>query len=143
MSARIGSVVCGLVLVTVALVTDAEDSIVLIAGVGIRGGEQIGDYRGVANTWNRIRVQNRLDENLAYRTNAERRIIAIRCKRNDCVSERGVRMGMDDNDLRRRYGTPRKDSPTKLGVYYEYPGIGFEMVNKRVVSIYIYPHAAR
>ena len=143
MNARILSITFGLMFGAVAFATAAQDPIVLIAGVGIRGGLQIGDRSGVADGWNEIRIQNKEDKDLVYRTNAERRVIAIRCRKNACVTDMGVRVGMGEKDVLRRYGAPRKDRRTSQGVYFEYPGVGFDVVNGTVASIYVYAHAAR
>jgi hypothetical protein len=122
----------------------AGEVIYLVPGQGIKGGLQIGSAGQVKDRWNEVRLLNRKeDKDLTYRTNAAREIVAIQCRTSDCVTDQGIRVGMSEKNVLRRYGAPRNETSTNNGVYYEYLGIGFEVVNGTVVAIYIYARAPR
>jgi hypothetical protein len=122
----------------------AGDVIYLVPGLGIKGGLQIGDAGEVKDRWNEVRLPNKKeDKGLMYRTNSARQVIAIQCRKPECVTDQGIRVGMSESNVLRRYGAPRKESPTSAGMYYEYLGIGFEVVNGTVAAIYIYARALR
>jgi hypothetical protein len=122
----------------------AGEVIYLVPGLGIKGGLQIGDAGQVKDRWNEVRIQNlKEDKDLTYRTNTARQVVAIQCRKSACVTDQGIRVGMSEKQVLRRYGAPRNESNTNDGVYYEYPGIGFEIVNRTVVGIYVYARPAR
>jgi hypothetical protein len=117
------------------------DPVVLIAGAGIRAGMQIGDPDGIKDRWNEVRIGNYEDKDLEYRTNADGRVVLIRCRRRTCQTDRGVRVGTSMSELRQRYGAPVKESETVRGIYLEYAGIGFEVVDGMVKVIYVFARA--
>lgn len=122
----------------------AGEVIYLVPGLGIKGALQIGDVGQVKDRWNEVRIQNmKEDKDLTYRTNTARQVVAIQCRKPECVTDQGIRVGMSEKNVVRRYGAPRNESQTNDGVYYEYPGIGFEVVNGAVAAIYIYARAPR
>jgi hypothetical protein len=118
--------------------------IYLVPGQGIKGGLQIGDAGEVKDRWNEVRLPKQKEsKDLTYRTNTARQVVAIQCSKPECVTDQGIRVGMSETNVLRRYGAPRKETPTNTGVYYEYLGIGFEVVNATVVAIYIYARTPR
>jgi hypothetical protein len=122
----------------------AGEVIYLVPGQGIKGGLQIGDPGLVKDRWNEVRLPNKKeDKELTYRTNSARQVIAIQCRKPECVTDQGIRVGMSEKNVLRRYGAPRKENLTNEGVYYEYLGLGFEVVNATVVAIYVYARTPR
>ena len=121
----------------------AGETIYLVSGQGIKGGLQIGAAGQVKDRWNEVPFRNKEDKDLTYRTNEARQVVAIRCRKPDCVTDQGIRIGMSEKKVLRRYGAPRKESLTSNGVYYEYLGIGFEIENAAVAVIYVYARAPR
>jgi hypothetical protein len=121
----------------------AGETIYLVSGQGIKGGLQIGAAGQVKDRWNEVPFRNKEDKDLTYRTNEARQVVAIRCRKPDCVTDQGIRVGMSEKKVLRRYGAPRKESLTSSGVYYEYLGIGFEIENGTVAVIYVYARAPR
>jgi hypothetical protein len=132
------------VMLGMAALVVAGEVIYLVPGQGIKGGLQIGDAGQVKDRWNEVRLPSKKeDKELTYRTNTARQVVAIQCSKPECVTDQGIRVGMSEKNVLRRYGAPRKETPTNTGVYYEYLGIGFEVVNATVVAIYIYARTPR
>jgi hypothetical protein len=122
----------------------AGEVIYLVPGQGIKGGLQIGDAGQIKDRWNEVRLPKQKEsKELTYRTNTARQVVAIQCSKPECVTDQGIRVGMSETNVLRRYGAPRKETPTNTGIYYEYLGIGFEVVNATVVTIYIYARTPR
>jgi hypothetical protein len=140
---------CRVVVLTAALAmlapaAMAGEVIYLVPGQGIKGGLQIGDAGQVKDDWKEVRIQNKKqDKDLLYRTNSAQQVVAIQCRKPECVTDQGIRVGMSERNVVRRYGSPRTESPTNNGVYYEYLGIGFEIVKGAVAGIYVYARAPR
>lgn len=125
-------VLLGLGLATALAGAAGQEPIYLVPGQGVIGEVLIGDLRSAQDDWREAK------RGLEYRTNSEGRVIAIRCRHADCVTDQGLRVRMPESEVIRRYGAPRRDIQTREGGrYYEYPGVGFELLQGGVTAIYV------
>lgn len=119
-------------------VAQAGDGVYLVPGSGVANALRIGDRRPVVpgDGW-------RAERELEYRTTKEGMVVLIRCGVPQCVTGQGIRVGSAISEVLRRYGAPRTETRTQAGVYYEYAGVGFEIADGSVRSVYIFPRAAK
>lgn len=114
----------------------AGDGVYLVPGSGVANALRIGDRRPPApdDGW-------RAERELEYRTTSDGLVVLIRCGAPQCWTGQGVRVGSAQSEVLRRYGAPRMETRTRVGMYYEYAGVGFEIADGSVRAIYVFPRA--
>lgn len=111
----------------------------LAPGIGVSGALRIGERRDPVDSWQRdARLQG-----LEYRTTRDGIVVVVRCDARSCVTAQAIRVGSAESDVLRRFGAPRSQTRTADGAYFEYTGIGFEIVKGVVQRIYAFPIARK
>lgn len=110
----------------------------LVPGLGVEGLLEIGREAGPGT------VQERWNERqgLEFKVDKAGVIVLIKCATPDYATDLNIRVDAPEADLLRRYGAPRSENRNKSGdeVLYRYPGIGFTIKNRQVITIYIFPN---
>jgi len=111
----------------------------LAPGIGVSGALRIGERREPVDGWQRdARLRG-----LEYRTTRDGIVVVVRCDARSCVTSQAIRVGSTESDVLRRFGAPRSQTRTADGAYFEYVGIGFEIVRGVVQRIYAFPIARK
>ena len=80
--------------------------------------------------------------NLDFRTtsgNLDGKVVLIRCRDPNCLTDRGVRIGDSWADVLRRYGAPLDSSVANGKALIRYRGIGFLVREVKVSAIFVLP----
>lgn len=113
----------------------------LVKGIGLQGVLEIGDTNPSIDWAEREWLVHPSD--LKFKVDAQdprRPVVLIKCDQGDCVTDRNVKLGTLQKTVLSRFGAPLQKKQLKNDrIFFGYHGVGFEFVNNRVHSIYIFP----
>ncbi len=67
------------------------------------------------------------------------RVVLIRCRSQQCLTDRGIKIGSPESLVLQRHGAPLERSAADGGVLMRYRGVGFLLKQEQVTALYVLP----